>query len=219
MNARLHRGPSEAQIETLKRLGTATVHEAQGQTGALTAAIKPIDPTRRLAGPAFTIDVPPGDNLIVHFGLTRARPGDVLVVNAKGYVECGLWGDILTLAAQQIGVQGLVIDGAVRDSEAIIALGFPAFARGVSIKGPQKNRSGHINIPISCGGTLIKPHDIVLGDRDGVVVIPQSNLNQVIAAALRREAAEIALKEGIRAGQSTVDLLHLSSKLARHGIG
>lgn len=217
MNAHSRRQPSEAQIEALKRLGTATVHEAQGQMGALWPAIKPIDPARRLAGPAFTIDAPPGDNLIIHFALTQARPGDVLVVNAQGYVARGVWGDILTLAAQHIGVQGLVIDGAVRDTEAIIASGFPTFVRGVSIKGPQKNQSGRINVPIFCGGMAVNPGDIVVGDRDGVVVVPRSNLDEVITAALRREEAEVALRQGIRAGQSTVDLLHLADRHAHHG--
>jgi 4-hydroxy-4-methyl-2-oxoglutarate aldolase len=219
MNACSPRVPSEEQIEILKRLGTATVHEAQGQTGALTPAIKPIDPRRRLAGPALTIDVPPGDNLIIHFALTQAQVGDVLVVNAHGYIHCAVWGDILTVAAQHVGVQGVVIDGAVRDTEAIIDSSFPVFARGVSIQGPQKSQYGRINVPIVCGEMPVKPGDIVVGDRDGVVVIPQSALDQVIIAALKREAAEVALRENIRAGRSTVDLLHLSSELAHHGIG
>jgi 4-hydroxy-4-methyl-2-oxoglutarate aldolase len=215
VNARSPRELLEAQMEMLKRLGTATVHEAQDQTGALTGAIKPIDPTRRLAGPAFTIHVPAGDNLIIHVALTQARRGDVLVINAQGEIERAVWGDILTFAAQQIGVHGLILDGAVRDTEGIIALGFPVFARGISIKGPQKNQSGRINVPITCGGIPIHPRDIILGDRDGVVVIPRSTLDEVIMAALRREAAEAALREGIRAGQSTVDLLHLASELGK----
>jgi 4-hydroxy-4-methyl-2-oxoglutarate aldolase len=219
MNDRSPRRPSPAQLETLSRLGAATVHEAQGQRGALSAAIKPIDPGRRLAGPALTVDARPGDNLIVHFALTQARPGDVLVVNAHGYVECGLWGDILTLAAQQVGVLGLVVDGAVRDVEAIIALGFPVFARGISIKGPRKSESGSINVPIECGEVEIRPDDVVLGDRDGVVVVPSSKLEEVISAALLREAAELELRREIRTGRSTVELLQLASKLARHGIG
>jgi 4-hydroxy-4-methyl-2-oxoglutarate aldolase len=212
------RRPSEQQLEELKRLGTATLYEAQGQAGALNAAIKPIDPTRRLAGRALTINAPPGDNLIIHFAITQAQPGDVFVINAQAHLEHAVWGDILTLAAQQRGVQGLVVDGAVRDAEAIIASEFPAFARGISIKGPQKNQHGSINIPIVCGGTPVNPGDIVVGDRDGVVVIPQVTLDQVIEAALQREQAEAALRRGIRGGQSTVDLLHLASRLASNGI-
>jgi 4-hydroxy-4-methyl-2-oxoglutarate aldolase len=218
MNASQRRRPSSAEIDALKRFAAATVYEAQSQTGALTSAIKPIDPTRRVAGRALTIDVLPGDNLMVHFALTQASPGDVLVINGHGDTECALWGDILTLAAKQAGVAGVIIDGAVRDTEAIIALGFPVFARGVSIRGPQKKASGHINVPIVCGGATVHPGDIVLGDRDGIVVVPESNLDQVLATALKREEAEASLRQRISSGQTTVELLNLKTTLARHGL-
>ncbi len=155
----------------------------------------------------------------MHYALTRARPGDVLVVNAHGHTDSAAWGDILTLAAQQVGVQGLVIDGAVRDTEAILALEFPVFARGVSITGPQKNASGSVNVPIDCGGVEIRPDDVIVGDRDGIVVVPRANLGDVLAAARRRETTERALRRGIRSGRSTVELLQLADKLKEHGIG
>lgn len=204
--------------ELLLELGSATLHEAQGQSGALAAAIKPLDPTRRLAGPALTIDAKPGDNLVIHHALTLAQPGDVLVVDAKGYAEAGPWGDILTLAAQKAGVAGLVIDGAVRDSDSILGMGFPVFSRGLSIRAAQKNQPGQVNVPIVCGGVFINPGDWIMGDRDGVVAIRRENLSAVIAAAQAREAAEVVLREGIEAGKSTVELLGLDTALRRAGL-
>ncbi|MDQ2877507.1 MAG: 4-carboxy-4-hydroxy-2-oxoadipate aldolase/oxaloacetate decarboxylase [Pseudomonadota bacterium] len=205
-------------MASLLRLGSATLHEAQGQTGALAAAIKPLAPTVRLAGPALTVDAKPGDNLVIHHALTVARPGDVLVVDAKAYVDAGPWGDILTLAAQSAGIAGLVIDGAVRDSDSILAMGFPVFSRGLSIRAAQKNQPGHVNVPIICGGVAIAPGDWVMGDRDGVVAIPLHNVPSVIAAADDREAAEVALRQGIASGKSTVELLGLDASLRRVGL-
>src|SRR5690606_18793986 len=149
----------------------ATVHEAQGQKGALSSAIKPLDPAMRLAGPALTVNCRPDDNLAIHYALTIARPGDVIVVDAKGFVEAGAWGDVMTLMARKKGVAGLVIDGSVRDANAIVEMGFPVFSRGISIKGTAKNQPGAVDVPIVCGGVGINPGDVVLGDRDGLVVI------------------------------------------------
>lgn len=203
---------------SLLELGSATLYEAQGQTGALVAAIKPLDPLRRLAGPALTVDAKPGDNLVIHHALTLARPGDVLVVDAKGYAEAGPWGDIMTLAAQKIGIAGLVIDGAVRDGDSILEMGFPVFCRGLSIRAAQKNQPGRVNVPIVCGGVTINPGDWIMGDRDGVVVIPSGACSAAIAAAQERAAAENALRRSIEAGKSTVELLGLEPALLRVGL-
>jgi 4-hydroxy-4-methyl-2-oxoglutarate aldolase len=205
-------------LDTLKRLGSATVHEALGQTGALASAIKPLDASLRVAGPALTVRADPGDNLIVHYALTRAQPGDVIVIDAGGFLECGMWGDILTLAALKTGVAGLVVDGAIRDADSIVALRFPAFARGLSIRGSHKSRTGQVNTAISCGGVIVEPGDVVLGDRDGVVTIPNARICAVIATAEKRELDENALRAGIAAGRTTVELLNLAPQLARHGL-
>lgn len=204
--------------QSMLEIGSATLHEAQGQSGALASAIKPLDPTRRLIGPAMTIDAKPGDNLVIHHALSFAQSGDVLVVDAKGYAEAGPWGDILTLAAQKLGIAGLIIDGAVRDSDAILKMGFPVFCRGLSIRAAQKNQPGRVNVPIICGGVAVNPGDWIMGDRDGVVVISKLNVAAVIAAAKRREAKEIVLRKGIEAGKSTVEMLNLEDSLKRVGL-
>jgi 4-hydroxy-4-methyl-2-oxoglutarate aldolase len=199
-------------------LGAATLHEAQGQQGAMDHGIKPLDPRMRLAGPAFTIAARPGDNLVVHHALTHAAPGDVLVIDAGGYLEAGLWGDILTEAALQRGLAGLVVDGAVRDAEAICAAGFPVFARGLSIKGTLKNQPGRLQAAVTCGGVQIAPGDVVVGDRDGVVVIPRSALADTLAAGRRREREEASYREQIRSGRSTIEILNLKPAVVAVGL-
>jgi Demethylmenaquinone methyltransferase len=205
------------QIETLTQLGVATLHEAQGQKGALDAGIKPLDPSLKLAGRALTVDCRPGDNLMIHHAVSIAEPGDVLVVDAKGYLEAGPWGDILTFAAQMRGIAGLIIDGAVRDAEAIIRMRFPVFARGLSIKGTTKNQPGRVNAPIVCGGVPVNPGDIVVGDRDGVVVIAANELDDVVRKARERERKEEAMRHAIQEGATTVDLLGLGPVLKSMG--
>ncbi|WIX31728.1 4-carboxy-4-hydroxy-2-oxoadipate aldolase/oxaloacetate decarboxylase [Salinicola sp. JS01] len=209
---------SQATLETLKTLGSATLHEAQGQRGAMDCGIKPLDPTLRLAGRALTVDCAPGDNLLIHYAISQAKPGDVLVVDAKGFSEGGPWGDILTLAASLAGIRGLIIDGMVRDADAIIDSRFPVFCRGLSIKGTHKHQSGKVNHTIVCGGVSIRPGDLVVGDRDGVVVVEAAELDEVITAAQAREEKEEAFRRELERGASTLDLLDLRGTLARLGL-
>lgn len=205
-------------LETLRQLGAATVYEAQGAKGALDSGMKPIDPTVRLAGPAFTVDCRPADNLMLHYAVQKARPGDVLVVDAKGFMEAGPWGDVLTIQAMKVGIAGLVINGCVRDANLIIELGFPVFCRGLSIKGTAKNQPGRVNVPVSIGDVLIHPGDIIVGDRDGLAVVPQGEVESTIAASLTREEKEAKQREAIAQGSFTSDLLGLTDTLHRLGL-
>jgi len=206
------------QSKQLRELGAATVHEAQGAKGALDSAIKPIDPTSRLAGPALTVDMRPSDNLMLHYALLKAKPGDVLVVDAKGFVEAGPWGDVMTHAAQKLGIAGLVINGSVRDANQIIEMGFPIFCRGLSIKGTAKNQPGKINVPICIGDVVIHPGDFIVGDRDGVVVVPHGEVGATLLSAAAREEKEIAFRKELDRGRTTVDLLGLNETLNRLGL-
>lgn len=206
------------QLERLKAFGTATIHEAQGQKGALDGGLKPLDPGVRMAGPALTVDLRPGDNLMVHYALTKARPGDVLVLDAKGFTEAGPWGDVLTLAVQQVGLAGLVINGAVRDGNAIVEMGFPVFCRGLSIKGTNKNQPGKVNVPVCVGGVSIAPGDIVVGDRDGLVVVAAGEVEAVLAKSAEREEKEDWVREQLVQGKTMVELLGLAGTLERFGL-
>ncbi|MDH3062602.1 4-carboxy-4-hydroxy-2-oxoadipate aldolase/oxaloacetate decarboxylase [Achromobacter insolitus] len=205
-------------LATLRQLGAATIYEAQGAKGALDHGIKPIDPTVRLAGPALTVDCRPADNLMLHYAVQKARPGDVLVVDAKAFMEAGPWGDVLTLQAMQVGIAGLVINGCVRDANLIIKLGFPVFCRGLSIKGTGKFQPGRINVPITIGDTLIHPGDYIVGDRDGVAVIPAGELEQTLSRSLAREEKEAGQRKAIEQGVYTTELLGLTDTLRRLGL-
>jgi 4-hydroxy-4-methyl-2-oxoglutarate aldolase len=207
-----------AQRDQLKRLGTATIHEAQGQRGAVDPRIAPLDPSMRLAGPALTVDIRPGDNLMIHYALTKARPGDVLVVDAKAFVDAGPWGDVLTFAAQQIGIAGLVIDGAVRDASQIVEMGFPVFCRGLSIRGTNKHQPGKLNLPLILGGAAVRPGDIVVGDRDGLVIVAADEVPEVIAASAAREQTEAQMRERLAQGATMVELLGLRETLDSLGL-
>ncbi|MBD9668675.1 4-carboxy-4-hydroxy-2-oxoadipate aldolase/oxaloacetate decarboxylase [Variovorax sp. VRV01] len=206
------------QIKQLRDLGAATVYEAQGAKGALDSGMKPIDPTVRLAGPAFTVDARPADNLILHYAVQKAKPGDVLVVDAKGFMEAGPWGDVLTIQAMKLGIAGLVINGCVRDANLIIDLGFPVFCRGLSIKGTGKNQPGKVGVPIAIGDTLIQPGDIVVGDRDGLVVVAQGEVETATSSSLAREEKEAKQRKAIDEGATTAELLNLTDTLKRFGL-
>ncbi|MDM0037733.1 4-carboxy-4-hydroxy-2-oxoadipate aldolase/oxaloacetate decarboxylase [Variovorax sp. J22G21] len=206
------------QLNQLRDLGAATVYEAQGAKGALDHGMKPIDPTVRLAGPAFTVDCRPADNLMLHYAVQKAKSGDVLVVDAKGFMEAGPWGDVLTIQAMKVGIVGLVINGCVRDANLIIELGFPVFCRGLSIKGTGKNQPGRINVPIAIGDVLIHPGDIIVGDRDGLAVVPLDEVESAIASSLAREDKEAGQRKAIGEGAMTADLLGLAETLRRFGL-
>lgn len=209
---------SQTQLDALKRLGAATIHEAQGQVGAVDARIAPLDPSTRLVGPALTIDIRPSDNLMIHYALTKAKAGDVLVIDAKGFLDAGPWGDLLTLAAQKIGIAGLVIDGAVRDASSIIEMGFPVFCRGLSIKGTNKHQPGKVNEPVTVGSVVVRPGDIIMGDRDGVVLVAREDVEQVIKASEERERKEEVIRRRLAQGATMVELLGLQEILNRYGL-
>ncbi|MDG9759970.1 4-carboxy-4-hydroxy-2-oxoadipate aldolase/oxaloacetate decarboxylase [Pseudomonas sediminis] len=209
---------SEELARQLSQLGSATIYEAQGAFGALDAGMKPLSPGMKVAGPVFTVDVRPGDNLMLHYALLHVQPGDVLVVDAKAFIEAGPWGDILTEQALHKGVAGLVINGSVRDVQAIQEMGFAVFCRGVSIKGTAKKQSGKINVAVTIGDVTIQPGDYIFGDVDGLVVVPAANLSSVLESALAREHVEANFRMKIREGVSTVELLELNAPLSQMGL-
>lgn len=211
----MHKTISPDTLNALRDLGAATVYEAQGAKGALDSGLKPLASSMRISGPAFTVDTRPADNLMLHYAMLKAKPGDVLVVDAKGFAEAGPWGDVFTEQALKMGLAGLVINGAVRDAAAIIESGFPVFCRGLSIKGTGKNQPGLINVPISIGDVLINPGDIIVGDQDGLVVIEKDEVDAVLTQARIREEKETMFRQQIRNGATTVDLLELSQTLQR----
>lgn len=187
-------------------LSTASIHEAQDRTGALPSAIKPVAPTMRLAGRAFTVACPAGHNLNIHRAIIQAAPGDVLVVSTGDGWEYGYWGEILSRAAQARGLAGLVIDGGVRDADAIETIGLPVFSRPLCIRGTGKAEGGALNRPLQIGDVVIRPGDVVIGDRDGVVMTPADRLAAVIDASEAREEKERRILDRLAAGETTLGI-------------
>lgn len=201
---------TDTVVEHLIRLGSATVYEAQGAIGALSEAIKPLARGMKMAGPALTLHMRPGDNLMVHYALMHAKKGDVLVINCDGFTGAGIWGDVLTTQAQHIGLAGLVVNGAVRDSDAIIESGFPVFARGISIRGTEKKQPGTFNGTLIIDDCIIRSGDIVVGDSDGLVVVERGQIDNVIKLSDEREEKENNYKNKILNGATTAELMQLN---------
>jgi RraA family protein len=174
--------------------------DVAGRRGALSSRIAPLAPTMRLTGPALTIDVRPGDNLMIHAAMAIAKPGDVLVIDGKGDETCALMGEIMVSQCMACGIAGIVVYGAVRDTEAIRALGFPMYAIGANPNGPSKLVPGRINWPVSVGGVTVQPGDLVVADADGVVVVEPAKVPAVLELAKKKLEDETARLEGIRSG-------------------
>ena len=206
--------PTAEELMEMIALGAATLFHGNQERGAVDPAIKPIGPGMKFAGPAYTVDVPPGDNLALHLAIEKAAPGDVLAVDYKGHLDVAVTGDIMALGAKMRGIAGMVVDGAVRDADEIAGLGLPVFARGLSIRGPEKNGPGSLGRRVTIGGTRVSPGDIAVGDRDGVVIIAKENWREALRNASGRESKEASVKEGLRAGQTTVDLLGLRDAIS-----
>ena len=210
--------PSPAQLSEMLALGAANLFHGNQERGALDPAIKPIASGMKLAGPAVTVDAPEGDNLALHLAISTAPPGSVLVVDYKGHMDVAVTGDIMALAAKQRGLAGMVVDGAIRDADEIEELGVPVFARGLSIRGPSKVGPGSVGEPISMGGVSVETGDIVVGDRDGVVVIGRDRWADALAEARARDAREVSVQEGLKAGKTTVELMKLDDALKQAGL-
>jgi len=177
-------------VEHASKYPSSILADVAGRRGALSGRITPLASTMRFAGPAVTVEVRPGDNLMIHAALALAKPGDVLVVDGKGDVSSALMGEIMCQQAVALGVAAVVIDGAVRDSEAIRELGFPMYAAGLNPNGPTKSVAGRLNHPISIGGVSVNPGDLVVGDADGVTVIERAKAMDLLPLAAEKVAAE-----------------------------
>ncbi|MBP1720419.1 MAG: Demethylmenaquinone methyltransferase [Deltaproteobacteria bacterium] len=210
--------PSVELIRALFAYDSATVHEAYGGKGALESSLKPLDPNLKVCGPVVTVSARPGDNLILHKAIYVAAEGDVLMVSAGGYVEAGPWGEIMTLAARERGIRGLIIDGSVRDSKALRELLFPVFSRGICIKGTTKETLGTINYPIQIGGVSVRPGDAVLGDADGVVVVAAQDLPAVLEKCRQRKEKEEKIRQELKQGKSTLEIYGFDKILQAKGL-
>jgi 4-hydroxy-4-methyl-2-oxoglutarate aldolase len=200
--------PAADLVAAARELGAATLHEAGGRIGVMPSAIKPVAPEMRVCGPAVTVHSPGGDNLWLHRAIYAAEPGDVLVVHVSGEHDFGYWGEIMSCAAHARALGGLVIDGCVRDGDILAEFGLPVFARGLCIRGTGKDfgARGWINFPTLFGDLVVHAGDLVVGDTDGVVVVPNEQAARVVDAARQREAKEAAILQRLRGGERTLEL-------------
>lgn len=196
-------------MELLNKLPTGNVADnntAAPKQGVMDTAIKPLDSKSHMAGRAVTVQCYPGDNLAMHQGIYAAKPGDILVLAAQGYNSAGHFGDIMALACKERGIAGVIIDGSCRDAEDIKALGLPVFVRGMNPSGTVKASLGKINVPVQCGGIVVNPGDMIIGDCDGVVVVPKENEDEVIAKAKAKFEKEEHIIELLKAGKTTLEI-------------
>lgn len=194
-----------ATLAGLAALDTATVYEASGLDCACEPELAAVWVGAKVCGPAFTVECRPGDNLALHRALDLVEPGQVLAVQAHGFLA-GHWGEILAVAAQERGVAGLVIEGGLRDLDALRERGFPAFSTGRSVRRTTKHDPGVFGGQIRLGGVAVDPGDVILGDTDGVVVVPADHAAEILAAGRDRAEAEADYFRRLGAGESTLDI-------------
>jgi regulator of RNase E activity RraA len=195
------RVPAEI-VRQASAFAASILADVAGRRGTMDGRIAPVAPSMRMAGPAFTIEVRPGDNLMIHAAIAMARPGDILVVDGKADRTCALMGAIMISACKKLNLGGVVLDAAVRDTEELRELGFPVYAVGANPNGPTKFVPGRINWPISCGGIAVQPGDLVVGDADGVVVVEREKAASLLDAAAKKVADEKSRFADIAAGRN-----------------
>lgn len=211
-----------ALIAAARGLRVADLHEALGpvigRQRLMNPAMRPIRPGLRICGQAVTCYNYPGDNLMLHAAVRTAEAGDVIVATNGGSAQGALWGDMITFYAKLIGLGGAVVDGAVRDTSSVGELEFPVFSTAISVSHPEKRGPGSANVPMVVAGVQVHPGDLILGDDDGVLAIPRDMVAPAIARAHARAALEETMREKLRAGASTFDLMELGPVLTAAGI-
>lgn len=194
--------PDKALIEGFRGLPVANIADNMGRFTCVDTAIKSLN-HRPILGTAYTVKVPPGDNLMFHKAMDLALPGDIIVVDGEGCEKHSLCGSLMMHYAQACGIAGFVVDGCVRDYDDMINMDFPVYARGVQPKGPYKNGPGEIGIPVSIGGIVIRPGDILVGDSDGLVCIRQEDAVELLERVRAHHQKEVAALEKIAKGTYT----------------
>jgi RraA family protein len=212
--------PAAEVFAALKSYPPALLSDVIKAPGAprrvMDAAIRPLSADMVICGPALTVEAHPADNLMMHAALSVAKPGDVLVVNGGGDLSAALIGGILATQAKAAGIAGLVIDGAIRDVAEIVELGLAAFCRGVTPVGPTRAHPGRVGVPVVCGGVAVAPGDLVVADRDGVLIIPAA-----MGAGLAEKAAAKVEQEQLRLAEISAGKLvpgWLADALAKAGV-
>jgi len=199
--------PDRSIVDAFEEVPSTIVSDVTGNVGlTMDAGMKPAGDGVEMAGSAVTVKAAPGDNLIIHKAITMAEPGDVLVIDCDGYTDVGHVGELMCGTCKANGLAGLVIDGGYRDSRELAEMDFPVYGRGVNPQGPLKQDPGSVNVTVSVGGVSVDPGDILVGDDDGIAVIPGDGAEQVLDLAREKMDAEDATREAIQSGEYLLDL-------------
>lgn len=209
-------------IASLRDLGVADLHDAlspaERSAGLLNSSIRPIVPGVRVCGQAVTAFCAPGDSLMAHCALYLARPGDVLVISNGGVPHGALWGGYVAFDAKTFGIAGTIVDAPVRDTAFIRELGYPVWASSVSVSRAGKTGEGYVNLPVSCGGSLINPGDIIVADDDGVLAFSPQHVQAMVNAVRSRAQMESELRRRMQAGERLFETQKFGALLESQGI-
>lgn len=192
-------------LQRLKKLPTTALSDATGGHTNVASDIKPLVSSFKIAGRAVTVRLPDGENGAVLQAISEAAQGDILVIDAKGNTNRAVAGDFVMQLAQGVGVQGFVVDGVIRDSVAAIDIDFAVFSKGTTVAAGNKHGGGAVNVPVAIGGVAVQPGDYIVGDADGVIVIPQAMIETVIEAAEAKvHKDELREQEALADGEASI---------------